>query len=268
MQHLQGEQSKKDVEKKKRVQHWIESLDNSVEYYVSIDSAKIDTMMKAISSYNFEKRRKELSLALPHIKIKSTAQDILINAQRKSMQNSLSRDPLLCFPVGDIENSQEMAGSQQQRDDLETQNCNTNTVHHNNIMNDIKNNLKNKKEKLDSLNKDLRERTASMMKAKKNVKIQILSIERCKKEIDHHCCQCGGIHVFSSHEPMHRKDCNRLKDKTRSLFYLKQALVEANRILSKCDLDLAETTANIDKAKEEMTISLSKGLFQMDGFDF
>jgi hypothetical protein len=238
-----------------------------VEYYISIDSAKIGTMMKAISSYNFEKRRNELSLALPHIKAKSTTRDILINTQRKSgsMKKSLSRDPLLCLPVDDIENNQKMAGNQQQRGDLEKQNSNTNTAHHNSVINDIKNNIKVKKEKLDALKKDLRERKASMMKAKKSVKIQILSIERCKKEIDHHCCQCGGIHVFNNHEPMHRKDCSRLKDKIRSLFYLKQALVEANEKLLKCDSDLAETSTNIDKAKEEMTISLSKGLFQMDG---
>ncbi|GFH60812.1 predicted protein [Chaetoceros tenuissimus] len=231
-------------------------------------------MMKAMSSYNFEKRRKELSLALPHIKTKSTARDILINAQRKNgcIEKSFSTDPLLCLPVGDIEKNQEikrikMAGNQQpKRGDLETQNsnCNTNTTHHNSLINDIKNNIKNKKEKLDALNKELRERKASLTKAKKNVKIQILSIERCKKEIDHHCCQCGGIHVFNNHEPMHRKDCSRLKDKVRSLFYLKQALVEANEKLFKCELDLAEINTNIDKAKEEMTISLSKGLFQMD----
>ena len=261
MQHPHNERGKKDMDKKKRIKLWIESLDNSVEYYISINSAKIGTMMKVISSYNFEKRRKELSLALPHVKRKSTTRDILINAQKRN----LSRDPLLCLPVGEIDNCQEMAGNQQERDDLETQNCKINTTHNNSIIHDIKNNIKEKKEKLDSLKKDLRERKASMMKAKKNVKIQILSIERCKKEIDHHCCQCGGIHVFNNHEPMHRKDCSRLKDKIRSLFYLKQALVEANEKLSKCDLDLAEISTNIDKAKEEMTISLSKGLFEMDG---
>ena len=94
MKHPHDEKSKKDVTKKKRVQCWIESLDNSVEYYISIDNAKIGTMMKAISSYNFEKRRNELSLALTHDKTKNTTRDILINTQRKSgcMKQSLSTD--------------------------------------------------------------------------------------------------------------------------------------------------------------------------------
>ena len=162
MQHPHNERGKKDMDKKKRIKLWIESLDNSVEYYISINSAKIGTMMKVISSYNFDKRRKELSLALPHVKRKSTTRDILINAQKRN----LSRDPLLCLPVGEIDNCQEMAGNQQERDDLETQNCKINTTHNNSIIHDIKNNIKEKKEKIDSLKKDLRERKASMMKAK------------------------------------------------------------------------------------------------------
>jgi len=120
--------------------------------------------------------------------------------------------------------------------------------------------LRHNKFGVDSTLKDLAKRKNSLQKAQRNIVVQTRAIEVCKREIDHHCCQCGGIHVFSDHEPTQRESCQRLKNKVRSLGYLKQACKEASTRVKTCQMTVDNGIIKTNDAQAGMTASLSQGL--------
>ncbi len=100
----------------------------------------------------------------------------------------------------------------------------------------------------------------NLKKAQTDVSIQERAIIRCTREINHHCCMCGGIHVFSDHKPMQRKGCSRLRQKNRSLMYLKQSLTDASLRLNVCQVVVKESTDDVNEAKAKMANMFEQNL--------
>ena len=69
-----------------------------------------------------------------------------------------------------------------------------------------------------------------LAKAQATIKANERAISICSREIEHHCCICGGIHVFGDHKPCQKQGCSRLMSKMKSLKYLERALEESNRL--------------------------------------
>lgn len=128
----------------------------------------------------------------------------------------------------------------------------------------VKHSLQIKKQSIDETTKDLTTKRRELQKARNRVQIQTRSIEVCKREIDNHCCQCGGIHIFSDHEPTQRKECKRLKNKSRSLMYLKQALKESSERVIVCQVAVDNGEVEVDTAQASMAEALSIGLFRLE----
>ena len=124
----------------------------------------------------------------------------------------------------------------------------------------VKANMRNHKSGVDENLKHMDIQRTKLHKAQKDVVVQKRVIELCTREIDHHCCICGGIHVFSDHDIAKRDSCKRLKSKIRSLMYLKQGLKEAEVRVKLCQSALDESTTNTSDAQSNMALSLSQGL--------
>ena len=128
----------------------------------------------------------------------------------------------------------------------------------------VKHSLQNKKQRIDDTTKDLTTKRRDLQKAINSVQIQTRSIVVCKREIDNHCCQCGGIHIFSDHERTQRKECKRLKNKTRSLMYLKQALRDSSESVILCQVAVDNGEVEVNTAQASMAEALSIGLFRLE----
>ncbi len=124
----------------------------------------------------------------------------------------------------------------------------------------VKTELENHNIRVDQSRIDQSNKKKDLRKAQNDVEIQDRSILLCKREIDHHCCQCGGIHVFMDHKPVQREGCKRLKDKFRSLMYLKESLKEAKVRMNICEGALHDVSALRYCAQTNMTSSLSNGI--------
>ena len=124
----------------------------------------------------------------------------------------------------------------------------------------VKTELENHKIRVDQSRIDQSNKEKDLRKAQNDVEIQERSILVCKREIDHHCCQCGGIHVFMDHKPVQREGCKRLKNKFRSLMYLKEGLKEAKVRMNICESALNDVSALRYCAQTNMTSSLSDGI--------
>lgn len=121
-----------------------------------------------------------------------------------------------------------------------------------------------------AVEKDLREKRNEFMKsilhikdikakrviAAENLSVQKRTLKLYQRDIDNHCCICGGNHLHhhqrdsnsnnSYHEPFKNEDCKTLKMKKRVFSYLQQSLEESSMRLK----DLNDT---IQMGKEENT---------------
>jgi hypothetical protein len=121
------------------------------------------------------------------------------------------------------------------------------------IENNITKLLQRKKESFSQSMKSVNDMTKLLKKAQYDVDVFVRSIQMCTKEIENHCCTCGGIHVFSDHEPTKMLSCKRLKAKNRSLMYLKKAKREASERM----MDYKAGVKQCEREKEETRRSLS-----------
>ena len=144
------------------------------------------------------------------------------------------------------------------------QNASSNAVLDETILNKavhkVKIDLKNHKIGVDKTVKDLSNTRKNLQRAQNDAAIQKRTIQVCKREIDNHCCQCGGLHIFADHAPTQREGCKRLKNKVRSLMYLKHGLKEATERVNICQIALDNGSAQNHNAQASMTASLSQGL--------
>ena len=113
----------------------------------------------------------------------------------------------------------------------------------------------------------LSENRSALRKAHNDVAIQQRTIQVCTREIEHHCCKCGGIHVFSDHEPAQREGCRRLKQKSKSLLYQKVALKEALERVDICQSAVDDGKAMAFEARANMAALLSDGFTLIDSVD-
>ena len=132
---------------------------------------------------------------------------------------------------------------------------------------DVKASLQNKKTIVNEATRDLTSKRKALQKSRNSALIQKRSIEVCQREITNHCCQCGGIHIFSDHKPTQRKECKRLKNKTRSLMYLKQAQKEISERVNLCQVAVNSGEDEVESAQASMTEDLSNGLIRLDSLD-
>jgi hypothetical protein len=146
----------------------------------------------------------------------------------------------------------------------QNQNASSNAVLDETILNKavhkVKIDLKNHKIGVDKTVKDLSNTRKNLQRAQNDAAIQKRTIQVCKREIDNHCCQCGGLHIFADHAPTQREGCKRLKNKVRSLMYLKHGLKEATERVNICQIALDNGSAQNHNAQASMTASLSQGL--------
>jgi len=128
----------------------------------------------------------------------------------------------------------------------------------------VNKNLKAQKNLVDEKVQRMEQSTRHFDKAQNDVLIQRRAILTCEREIDHHCCICGGIHVFADHKVTKRKGCSRLKDKTRSLMYLKQSLSDAFLRVRTCQSVLDEDAREVSNAKALMADNLNENLLLLE----
>ena len=124
----------------------------------------------------------------------------------------------------------------------------------------VKRNLNAHQIGVGKIERDLSIKKKKLQKAQHDIVIQNRTIEVCQREINNHCCKCGGLHVFTDHKRTQREGCKRLKDKMRSLMYLQKGLVEATARLNICQIAVDERSAENKSAHANMTESLSHGL--------
>lgn len=107
-----------------------------------------------------------------------------------------------------------------------------------------------------------------MMKAKKviaggNLSVQKRTLKLYQRDIDNHCCICGGNHLHHSdskstnyHEPYRNEECKILKMKKRVFSYLQQSLEESSMRLR----DLNETIEKVGEKNAKAGLAMNKSL--------
>ncbi len=141
----------------------------------------------------------------------------------------------------------------------ENENKQRNMNYENSLL-DTKEDLRSWKADVDETIHQLETSKRNLKKAQTDVSIQERAIIRCTREINHHCCMCGGIHVFSDHKPMQRQGCSRLRQKNRSLMYLKQSLTDASLRVNVCQVVVKESTEEVNEAKAKMANMFEQNL--------
>ena len=101
-----------------------------------------------------------------------------------------------------------------------------------------------------------------LAKAQATIKANERAISICSREIEHHCCICGGIHVFGDHKPFQRKGCPRLASKIKSLKYLERAFEESKRSYSTCKKEYEQNMRQKKEKKAKISSSLIVALLE------
>lgn len=112
---------------------------------------------------------------------------------------------------------------------------------------------------LNSSCQNIHERKHKMLVAEKNIAIQKRTLNYYKRELDNHCCICGGIHIPSSdhHVPLNAKsNCSNYRKKHQVFLYLSASLKKANLELANKKDDLENGLLANKQAKVNMNQSL------------
>lgn len=80
--------------------------------------------------------------------------------------------------------------------------------------------------------------------AEKNIAVQKRTLKLHQRDIDNHCCTCGGCHCSNDHVIHSKSDCKQMKMKQRVLTYLQQSLAESN-------LKLEQLNILLERGKQE-----------------
>ena len=89
----------------------------------------------------------------------------------------------------------------------------------------------------------------------KNIAVQNRTLKLHQRDIENHCCICGGVHRGNDHILTRKTDCSLLKMKQRVAKYLQQSLKESNvrldeykGILDKGFLENTEAKLNMNQS--------------------
>ena len=89
--------------------------------------------------------------------------------------------------------------------------------------------VRSRQKELNSSLQHIHERKRKVFTAEKNIAIQKRTLSYYKKELENHCCICGGLHIKSSnHIAANKPNCAAYKMKHQVFLYLSASLKKAN----------------------------------------
>ena len=99
--------------------------------------------------------------------------------------------------------------------------------------------------------------------AQENIIVQKRTLKLHQRDIENHCCICGGNHLHHSdsisinnHEPHRNEECKILKMKKRVFLYLQQSLEESNMRLK----ELNGTIQKVEQKNTKAGLAMNKSL--------
>ena len=117
--------------------------------------------------------------------------------------------------------------------------------------------VRSRQKELNTSLQHIHERKRKLFTTEKNIAIQKRTLSYYKKELDNHCCICGGIHIKSSnHVPTNKPNCAAYKMKHQVFLYLSASLKKANLELANMKVNVEDGLLQNKRAKVNMNQSL------------
>lgn len=103
---------------------------------------------------------------------------------------------------------------------------------------------------------DMEEKRRAIKATKRNIAVQKRTLKFYHRELERHCCICGGIHVGTDHRMTKKQNCNMMKMKQKVSGYLQNSLEESNGRLEDLEAILQQGIRENADAKNNMNQSL------------